>query len=233
MIPEWMHDLSLLSLAVGVMVAGVMAIDVVRHPQKMWIMNVVWPVNALFSPLGAAWLYLKFGRNGPRREHGNHSTPFAVQVAKAAGHCGSGCTLGDLIAESLALLFPGIAVWFGLGTFFGEPMFAIWILDFILAFAIGIAFQYFTIQPMRHLSPAAGLKQALKADVLSLTAWQVGMYGFMAFVQFALFRPLFGVSLKADMPDFWFMMQIAMNAGFVTSYPVNWWLLKAGVKEAM
>ena len=32
---------------------------------------------------------------------------------------------------------------------------------------------------------------------------------------------------------FWFMMQIAMLAGFVTSYPVNWWLLRSGVKEKM
>jgi hypothetical protein len=29
------------------------------------------------------------------------------------------------------------------------------------------------------------------------------------------------------------MMQIAMPAGFLTSYPVNWWLLRAGIKEKM
>ena len=29
------------------------------------------------------------------------------------------------------------------------------------------------------------------------------------------------------------MMQIAMLAGFGTSYPVNWWLLRKGIKEAM
>ena len=27
------------------------------------------------------------------------------------------------------------------------------------------------------------------------------------------------------------MMQIAMGFGFLTSYPVNWWLIKHGVKE--
>jgi FtsP/CotA-like multicopper oxidase with cupredoxin domain len=37
---------------------------------------------------------------------------------------------------------------------------------------------------------------------------------------------------KTD-PIFWFMMQIAMLAGFLTSYPVNWWLLRAGIKERM
>ncbi len=29
------------------------------------------------------------------------------------------------------------------------------------------------------------------------------------------------------------MMQIAMAAGFLTSYPVNWWLLSKGIKEKM
>jgi hypothetical protein len=29
------------------------------------------------------------------------------------------------------------------------------------------------------------------------------------------------------------MMQIAMLAGFATAFPVNAWLLRAGIKEAM
>ncbi len=29
------------------------------------------------------------------------------------------------------------------------------------------------------------------------------------------------------------MMQLAMIAGFITSYPVNWWLIKIGIKEEM
>jgi hypothetical protein len=29
------------------------------------------------------------------------------------------------------------------------------------------------------------------------------------------------------------MMQIGMLAGFLTSYPVNWWLVRRGIKEKM
>jgi len=29
------------------------------------------------------------------------------------------------------------------------------------------------------------------------------------------------------------MMQNAMLAGFATGYPVNWWLIRKGIKEAM
>ena len=112
-------------------------------------------------------------------------------------------------------------------------MFAVWVLDFIFAFAIGIAFQYFTIVPMRHLRITAGIRAALKADALSLTAWQIGMYGFMAFASLYYFRHLFGVKLEVDSVEFWFMMQIAMLCGFLTSYPVNWWPLRSGIKEMM
>ena len=59
------------------------------------------------------------------------------------------------------------------------------------------------------------------------------MYGFMAVAHFWLFKQVLGVELEVPTPEFWFMMQIAMLCGFVTSYPVNWWLIRKGVKEAM
>jgi Domain of unknown function (DUF4396) len=86
---------------------------------------------------------------------------------------------------------------------------------------------------MRDLGLMQGIWAAVKADTLSLTAWQLGMYGFMAVAYFWIFRHLFGTELKVDTVEFWFMMQIAMIFGFMTSYPANWWLLKAGLKEAM
>ena len=82
---------------------------------------------------------------------------------------------------------------------------------------------------MKNLSPGKGIIEAFKADTLSLTAWQIGMYGWMAIATFAIF----GQELEKTGPVFWFMMQIAMLAGFLTSYPVNWWLLKMGIKEKM
>ena len=50
-------------------------------------------------------------------------------------------------------------------------------------------------------------------------------------------QPLPVLVAKAELseasPVFWFMMQLAMLAGFVTAYPFNWWLLQRGVKERM
>ena len=244
MIPTWLHVLSIVALAAGACCALVIAAHLAAHPQRMWIMDVVWPVTALFGSGLSLWLYFRYGtlaskaRSGAAHAHGGQAaskrdTPFPAMVAKGAAHCGSGCCLGDIAAEWLAFAFPGVAVWFGWHSLFSEKMFAVWVLDFVFAFVLGVAFQYFTIAPMRHLGPLQGLWQAVKADALSLSAWQLGMYGFMAFAQFYLFTRLLGVRLAVDMPEFWFMMQLAMLCGIATSYPVNWWLIEKGLKEKM
>jgi Domain of unknown function (DUF4396) len=231
MLPGWLHVLATAALAAGFLIAIVIALDEILHPQPMAIMNVVWPVSALFGTVLVLTAYVAYGRTGPAAGRGK--TPFAVSVGEAAAHCGSGCTVGDIIAEWLAYFVPAIAIAFGWQSLFAEKMFAVWILDFILAFGFGIVFQYYAIVPMRKLSPREGIVAALKADALSLTAWQIGMYAFMAFAKFYLFGRLLGLDLNVATAEFWFTMQIAMLCGFVTSYPVNWWLITVGIKEAM
>ena len=160
-------------------------------------------------------------------------TPFPAKVGKGATHCGAGCTLGDITAEWLVFFVPAIAVWFGYESLFAEKIYAVWIVDYILAFLIGVGFQYATIVPMRGLSPGRGLIEAIKADTLSLTSWQIGMYGFMALAHFWIFGSILGVKLEVNMVEFWAAMQIAMICGFLTSYPVNWWLIRKDIREAM
>ena len=50
------------SLGIAFICAIVIAIDEIRHPQKMWIMNVVWPVTALYFSVFALWGYFRIGR---------------------------------------------------------------------------------------------------------------------------------------------------------------------------
>ncbi len=124
MVPDWLHLLSISALAVGAFCALLLSFDVWRHPQHMWIMNVVWPVNALFAGPFALWGYFKYGRLAthemakPAMERDEEPpskrlTPFPVMVGKGTAHCGSGCTLGDIAAEWLVFSFPVIAIWFG------------------------------------------------------------------------------------------------------------------------
>jgi hypothetical protein len=230
--PTWLTYLAIASLALGVLCALALLFDILAgHPQKMWIMDIVWPVTALYSgPLGL-YAYYKVGRLSTQerarqaQEHGEKSPgkqkPFWQMVGVGATHCGAGCTLGDICAEWIMFAVPLVL--------FGKKLYGGWLIDYLFAYAFGVAFQYFTIAPMRHLSVGKGIWAAIKADTLALTAWQVGMYGWMAVVVFLIF----GHELEKTDPVFWFMMQIAMLFGFLTSYPVNWWLLRAGIKEKM
>lgn len=230
-IPHWLHTFSIIALLVAGACAVIIIIDLLAgHRQHMWIMNLVWPLTALWAGPLAVWSYFKVGRLSTHhamqeaKKHGepppSKAKPFGISVALGATHCGAGCSLGDLIAEWFVFFVP-LAV-------FGRKVFGTWLLDFALAFLFGIAFQYFTIKPMKHLSSGKGLLAALKADTLSLTAWQFGMFGWMALVIFVWFG-----EIPKTNPTFWFMMQIAMLAGFLTSYPVNHWLLKRRIKEVM
>ena len=230
--PEWLTYLAIISLLVAAGSALIILIDIVAgHPQHMGIMNAVWPLTALYGGPLAVWFYYRVGRLSTHqamreaKEHGEKplakQKPYWESVAVAATHCGSGCTLGDIVAETFLIFVPL--------TLFGMRIFAGWAVDYAAAFLIGIAFQYFTIKPMKHLSAGKGVIEALKADALSLTAWQVGMYGWMAIATFLIF----GQELNKTGPVFWFMMQIAMLAGFLTAFPVNWWLIRTGIKEKM
>lgn len=224
--------MSVASLSVAVLCALWITFDILAgHKQHMWIMNLVWPITALYAGPIAIFAYYKVGRLSTYRamiaakEHGDEppgkKKPFWQMVALGASHCGSGCTLADIAGEWALFAFPL--------SLFGMKIFGAWVVDYFLALLLGIFFQYFSIAPIRGLDFCEGMKEAAKADVLSLTAWQIGMYGLMAVATFAIF----GRELEKTDPLFWFMMQIAMLVGFLTSYPVNWWLLRAGIKEKM
>lgn len=223
----WLTVLSWFSLVVAFLCAALILGDVYLrgYRQKMWIMEIVWPVTALyFGPFGL-WAYTRWGRPQTSKwqaAHGDAPTKsFAATVAVGVSHCGAGCTLGDIIG--------GWIIFVGGFTLAGLALWPEFIADYVLAFTLGIAFQYFTIAPMRHLGVRDGIIATLKADTLSLTAFEVGLFGWMALVHFVLLPG----GLPTDSAAHWFTMQIGMVLGFFTSYPVNAWLLKAGIKEAM
>lgn len=227
-LPTWTTVLAVASLVLAAGCALWVAVDVVRHPPRMRVMSVVWPVTMLFGSVLWLALYLRWGRATRAQER-----PRRASVAVGASHCGAGCTLGDVVGESLLVLVPGLAAAVGLGTLYSDDLYARWIVDFVAAYLIGIAFQYYAIAPMRDVTVGQGLWLAVKADTLSITAWQVGMYGLMAVAQLAVLPALLGGRVAVSTPQFWAVMQVAMLAGFVTSYPVNWWLVRVGIKEAM
>ena len=233
MTPDWLFWLSVASLIAAFVSAGIIIADLRTHPQDMAVMYPVWPITALyFGPFGllAYWRMGRKPRIGDGAHEGSHDhhhhhhhhggeRPFWVAVFGSSTHCGAGCTLGDIIAEFI-VFFAGLSL---AGSVFGAEL----VLDYAFAFILGIIFQYASIVPMRGLRPVEGIIAAIKADALSLTSFEIGLFGWMALMRFVFFHP----PLQPNSPVFWFMMQIGMIIGFATTYPMNWFLLKAGMKE--
>jgi putative flippase GtrA len=218
-----------ISIFVSAACALWIALDEIRYPQKMGVMNVVWPISPLYFSFIAVWAYFRVGRTRTKAAKSLHDSgdpqggqPTAWQVAIGTSHCAAGCMIADVICD-FAIAAEGIRL-------FGSPLWAEYAIDLAAAWAVGIIFQYFAIKPMRDISTTQGIVAAIKADSLSIAAFQVGMYTWMALTYFFLFpHP----HLTAFDPRYWLMMQAAMICGFFTAYPVNRWLIRRGLKEAM
>ncbi len=224
-----LHPLSWVMVAIGLASCGFVGWDLSRRQQQpMAVMRYVWPINALWGGVFGGWAYWMIGRMPPRGSAGassNHrdamkERPFWQKVLAGTFHCGAGCSLADLIGPFLFRLLPFVVI--------GSKVFGEWTLDYVLALLIGVAFQYAALAPMLNQHGPRVWWRALKVDFLSLTSWQVGMYGWMALVIFVWFGKLHPTHI-----EFWFMMQLAMACGLLTAYPMNWWLIKAGIKTAM
>jgi hypothetical protein len=227
----WLTDLAWAALAVAFASTAWLGYDIFGrgYRQKMRVMEWVWPVTGLYFGPIAVWGYLRYGRPTSSKwlaEQGLDEPPDKpgwAATATGVSHCGAGCTLGDIIAE--------FAV-FGLGVMIaGQTVLAEYLGDYVLAVALGLAFQYFAIAPMRGLSFRKGIVAAAKADILSLSAFEVGLFGWMALMAFVFFPAPHHI--HPDTPVYWFLMQLGMIIGFFTAWPVNTWLIREGIKEAM
>jgi hypothetical protein len=199
-----------------------------RHMQRMPIMNVVWPVTVFYLfplDLWTGWhlghTYSRTSRIDQQHLAKSHEyvsnnkdgRPFWESIFVSATHCGAGCTIGDII--STWFIFIGsIAI-------FGPILVTVFILDFTFAWFLGVIFQYLAISEMRNVSLKEGLVDSIKADTLSLAAFEIAIFRWMAIVAAVIFGSTWHANPTE--PVFWFMMQVVMTIDFFTSYPANIW----------
>ncbi len=132
--------------------------------------------------------------------HGSSADrPMWATVLIGVAHCGAGCILGDLVGEWLV---------YGTGAMInGHDIWPALLIDYAFALLFGIVFQYFSIAPM---SGEYGLKtvwRAAKADILSLTSFEVGLFGWMVIYQVAIWN----YELEMTTWLYWWMMQVSCS----------------------
>jgi hypothetical protein len=168
---------------------------------------------------------------------GGPPRPLWATILVGVSHCGAGCVLGDLVGEWLV---------FGTGVMIrGQGLWPELLIDYAFALFFGIFFQYFSIAPMSGEYGLKTLIRAAKADILSLTAFEIGLFGWMVAYQVGIWNyrlemntwvcqtTVFNYFLSklTQLQLYWWMMQVGMFLGFWTAAPVNWWLITRNIKE--
>src|SRR5579862_7784048 len=107
--PTWFEILAWVALGLGFASALVIVADVVvlGNWQDMPIMNLAFPLTALYMGPIALWAYFARGRRMSRKRmhvhageaHGGEPSDSLWQVSLSDSHCGAGCALGDVGGE--------------------------------------------------------------------------------------------------------------------------------------
>ena len=145
-------------------------------------------------------------------EHAHHhrSSPF-VTSAQATLHCLTGCTIGEI---------AGLLIGVGLGLSIGPII----ILATTLAYLSGITLGLVPVIRNQNKTFFAALKLIWIGEVLSIGVMEIVMNA----VDYAVGGMQAGSVLS---PIFWAGIAVAIPAGFLAAWPVNWWLLKRDLKN--
>ena len=157
-----------MALGLGFASALVIVADIVvlGNRQHMAIMDLAFPLTALYMGPIALWAYFARGRRMSRKRmhmhpsgmHDGEPRDSLWQVSLSDSHCGAGCVLGDIAGEWIVW---ATAWMIGSTAELGPE----YILDLPLAWIFGILFQYFVIAPLRgQVGRLAPLGDAIKSD---------------------------------------------------------------------
>ncbi len=191
------------------------AVDI-RHTPAHPVLKWSFVILTLFSgPLGAFFYVL--GCREPLR--GTHEAYVAVrwrQVLGSTMHCAAGDGLGIIAGAVIALH------WHLRGG-------ADSVLEYLLGFGFGWAiFQSLAMRDMAGGSYLRSLRQTFLPEFLSMNLLMAGMVVTMLYLM-----PHIAGGTDPLAGGFWFVMSMALIAGFLLAYPINWWLVANGLKHGM
>ena len=103
------------------------------------------------------------------------------------------------------------------------------IVEYVAGFVVGLfVFQALCMKPSFDGSYWRAVKGTLLAETLSMNAVMAGMIPVMVIL---MSRDM--SAMEPSSVRFWGTMSLAFVVGTVTTYPVNWWLVKRGLKHGM
>ena len=191
------------------------AIDIQYSPTSPLMRWAFVLFTAYTGPIGA-FLYVLGCREPLPGLHADYVRARWRQVLGSTMHCvagdGIGILAGAVIGSFLSLAWPfAVALEYGLGFGFGWAI-----------------FQSLFMRRMAGGSYWTALRGAFVPEFLSMNFVMAGM----VLVAWLLWTAIGGERSPLT-AAFWFVMSMALLAGFVVAYPINWWLVSKNLKHGM
>lgn len=189
--------------------------DAFAHLPEPGVIKWAWVLTTLYlGPAGAA-LYVLTDKEPRPGEHERFVAPMWKQALGSTLHCVAGDATGVIIAATITGLL-GLPMWFDMGA------------EYVFGFAFGLfIFQALFMKSVMGVTYGAALKQTILPEWLSMNAMMAGMFPVMVTLMMA--RDMRAMDPRE--PIYWGVMSLAIGVGFLTAYPVNWWLVRNGLKH--
>jgi hypothetical protein len=141
--------------------------------------------------------------------HGHSSSPAGLATA-ATLHCLTGCVIGELV---------GLAIGVSLGLSPWQTIVLATTLSYVSGFTLGL------LPLVRHgMTLGKALRAIWLGEAISIGVMEIAM-------NLADYH-VGGMTANSVLdPMFWLGVAVAVPAGFVAAWPVNWWLLRSNVKQ--
>ena len=191
------------------------AIDIRSTPESTVLKWGFILLTAYTGPVGA-FLYVLGCREPLPGLHERFVATRWRQVLGSTMHCVAGDGLGIMAGAVIARLLHlhGIA-------------------DIALEYMLGFGFGWSIFQALAMRGMAGGsyrrsLSTTFFPELLSMNFLMAGMVTMMTFGMSHV-----PAAMSPLRPAFWFVMSMALLVGFITAYPMNWWLVSHHMKHGM
>lgn len=190
--------------------------DVFTKTPENKVMKWAWVLATLYTGPLALSFYILADKEPKPGTHEEFIKPMWKQALGSTLHCAAGDATGVIVAAFVTGLY-------------GTPMG----FDLIVEYVAGFTFGLFIFQALFMKSMYGSYKEALKKTILpewlSMNTMMAGMFPAMVYL-------MMGRDMRAMDPRefvFWGAMSLSIGVGVLTAYPINWWLVRKGLKHGL
>lgn len=214
--PAWIDPLLILWFTLTGLTVFYLAWDLFTRTPAMKVMKWGWLLVALYTGPVAFIVYWLSCREPVSGTHEKFVAPQWKQTVGSTIHCMAGDATGVIVAAAVTSLLH-------------TPMWLDSIVEYIAGFVFGLfIFQALFMKDMLGGSYIGAVRATVLPEWLSMNGVMAGMIPTMVILMSHDMDAMDPGSMR-----FWGIMSLATLVGAIPSYPINWWLVKKGLKHGM